>query len=122
MKILIVGDDVLGTKLFRVVLEGAGYEVFSAEDGMKGLLFLDGAESIDLIISDLNMPFINGFTFLMMLRKDPRHHSTPCIIHTACFTEYSHERLALDLGANRYLRKSGNMKDILQTVDELIPA
>ena len=122
MNVLIVDDDPTGNKLLRVHFELKGHTVFIAENGMEGLLFVDKSQPIDLIISDVNMPVANGYTFLMMVRRHPQYKDTPFIVYSASFTDHAHESLALELGADRYVRKSGQIKPIIQAAEELVNA
>ena len=121
MNALIVGDDPVGNKLLRVSLELKGHSTFIAEDGMEAILFLDKPQHIDLIISDVNMPVANGYTFLMMARRHARYQSTPFIMYSASFTDHAHETLAFDLGADRYIRKTGQIRQVIQITEELFP-
>lgn len=120
MKILLAGDDPVTNKLLRAVLEDSGYAVDVVENGMQGSLYLDTVSDVNLVISDINMPVINGFTFLMMTRKHARYCKLPFILHSACFTESSHEHLAYELGASAFIRKPGNIRDISEMIQNIL--
>jgi DNA-binding response OmpR family regulator len=119
MKILIVEDDEVCNNLLKALLEAEGHSVFTTDNGIKGLLALE-TDAIELVISDAQLPMMNGFTFLSMIKKDLRHKAIPFIMYTACFIDRAHESLAYDLGADKYLRKSGHSKEILQAVETFL--
>lgn len=122
MNILVAGDDPESNKLLRVTLEDSGHVVHIVENGMQGVLFLETAKDVNLVISDINMPVMNGYTFLMMTRRHERHHNLRFILHSACYTESSHERLASDLGADGFIRKTGHIREISEAIQKILLA
>lgn len=89
-KILIVDDSATIRHQLRACLESAGYEVLEAENGAVGLTRAT-AESVDLLIVDLNMPLMNGLEMLEGLRRIPAKASVPAFVLT---TESSREMVA----------------------------
>lgn len=82
MNILVVDDDVdLCTMLSRF-LEKNGFKVYSAQDALQALDVLD-REQIQMLITDLNMPHMDGIQFTETLRQDPRYKDLPIILMTA---------------------------------------
>lgn len=75
-KILAVDDSRTMREMVSFTLKGAGYEVIEAEDGKAALANLNGAK-IDAVITDLNMPNMNGFELIRSLRDDPNINSSP---------------------------------------------
>jgi CheY-like chemotaxis protein len=81
-KILVIDDDELNLKLVKSRLEASGYEVSTANDGDVGVQKLL-KEKADLIILDVQMPRMNGYTFMLEFRKYPEVANTPVIVLTA---------------------------------------
>lgn len=79
--ILIVDDSVSLRQVVAIALSGAGYEVIEAGDGLEGLALLDGRK-IHLIISDVNMPNMDGITMVTEVKKNPNYKFTPIIMLT----------------------------------------
>jgi two-component system chemotaxis response regulator CheY len=83
--ILTVDDSRTMRDMLRLTLAAEGFNVIEAEDGQHGLEVLEAhpAEtSIDVIITDINMPRMDGFGFIEGVRKDERHRGTPILVLT----------------------------------------
>lgn len=80
-RILAVDDSKTMRDMVSFTLKGAGYDVLVADDGVNALSALDG-ENVDLIITDVNMPNMNGIELVQKLRGDPRFRATPILILT----------------------------------------
>ena len=89
-KILTVDDSRTMLKMLAFTLQNAGYEVVQAENGQEGLDRL-GETDIDVIITDINMPIMDGITFIERLREDKAQAAVPVLILT---TESSDEMKA----------------------------
>lgn len=89
-KILTVDDSPTMLKMLAYTLQNAGYEVLQAENGQKGLDVL-GETVVDIIITDINMPVMDGITFIERLREDKARAAVPVLILT---TESSDEMKA----------------------------
>jgi len=106
LDVLIVDDSVAIRKVLqRALLQaeiGLG-KVYEAMDGIEGLALLE-QQSVDLILSDINMPKMDGLTFLQTVRLNPDWAKLPILMVT---TEGSQDKVlkALELGANGYVRK-----------------
>lgn len=87
-RILTVDDSPTMLDMLAVTLRTAGYDVLQAENGQKGLDVLESDE-VDIIITDINMPVMDGFTFIEKLREDRSNLATPVLILT---TETSDEK------------------------------
>lgn len=88
--ILTVDDSRMMREMLLMVLKGAGFDVVQAEDGQEGLEKLEGA-SPDVIITDINMPRLDGYGFIEGVRGDQRFRATPIIVLS---TESSAEKKA----------------------------
>jgi signal transduction histidine kinase len=117
MKVLIVDDRMANRRLLRVQLEADGHHVVDAADGMAAMEKLV-AEPIDAIISDILMPRMDGYRLCHEVRNDARYRDLPFVFYTATYTSPADEKLARDLGADRYLRKPASAGVILRALTE----
>lgn len=101
--ILTVDDSRMMREMLLMVLQGAGFNVVQAEDGQEGLETLEGANP-DVIITDINMPRLDGYGFIAGVRSDQRYRATPIIVLS---TESSPEKKARarDAGATGWIVK-----------------
>lgn len=116
-KILIVDDSASIRQVVAIALRGAGYEVIDACDGKDALTKLNG-DKINLIISDVNMPNMDGITFLKEVKKNPRYKFTPVIMLT---TEAGQEKMAEGraAGAKAWVVKPFQPPQMLDAVAKL---
>jgi PAS domain S-box-containing protein len=119
LKILIVDDQPINLKLLRAELEAEGHTVFEATNGQEGFALLDRLP-IDVIISDIFMPVMDGYRFCYEVRRSEQHRGIPFIVYTSTYLSPSDEKLSLDLGADRYLRKPASVEEIKQTIVEVL--
>jgi len=106
-------------ELQRVILEGAGYEVLTAVDGADGAARLTG-DAVDLVLSDVEMPGMDGFTLTRQIRKARGWESVPVVIMTSRGDE-ADKRAGLDAGASAYLLKSEfDQNQLVETVRRLV--
>ena len=103
IRILIIDDDVGFRDLLRIHLSAAGYQVQLAEDGVTGGRAVL-AQAPDLIVSDLNMPYLNGFELLSLLRADAGTASIPMILLSAR-SDGDTMAKAVELGAADFLSR-----------------
>src|SRR5262245_33330096 len=115
MNVLILDDAVANRKLLRVQLEAEGITVLEANDGVEGLAELKG-EKVDGAISDLLMPNMDGYRFCYEVRKSEEFRDLPIIIYTSTYTSASDEKLSLELGADKYLRKPASAAQLLDAL------
>ncbi len=103
----------------RQILRNSGYEVSVAVDGQDGWNMVR-AEPFDLVISDVDMPRMNGLEFVRLIRSEPSLSALPVII--VSYKERPEDRLrGLDVGANYYLTKSSfHDNTFLQAVRDCI--
>ena len=103
MKVLIVDDCPTTRKLISLYLKSAGYEVLTAENGIDAIEKL-GRDNVNLILSDLNMPYMDGIELLKNLRADPQWRHIPFLMITTEADEREKKK-AFEAGANAYLVK-----------------
>ncbi|RJQ53471.1 MAG: response regulator [Desulfobacteraceae bacterium] len=121
IKLLIVEDDEQSLYMLKVLLEGHGYEVMHAANGMEALEKAT-REPPDLVISDILMPVKDGFTLCREWKRDDRFKEIPFIFYTATYTDRKDEEFALNLGAERFLVKPMDPDRFLDSLREVIDA
>ena len=119
MKILIVDDMEENLYLLETLLKGSGYEVVTAKDGVEALDKLK-EESIDMIVSDILMPKMDGFQLCRECKKDDSFKSIPFLFYTATYTEKKDEEFALSLGAEKFIVKPQESEVLLIILEEII--
>jgi two-component system chemotaxis response regulator CheY len=120
-KVLVVEDSPTMRQLIVFALKRIrGFQIVEANDGVDGLKKLS-AEKFDLILTDINMPIMDGLKLVSMVRNDPNYKETPIIIITTEGAIEDRER-ALALGANEYITKPIQTMKILETVKKLMSA
>lgn len=119
MQILIVDDDEIYRKLLRKELTGHGYDVLEAEDGIEALETLD-KEKIDIILSDILMPRMDGFQLCYEIRNSQKLKDLPIILSSAIYTMSDDEKAALEAGADAFLRKPLSEDELIRIVQKLV--
>ena len=116
--ILVVEDNMDTYELVSFFLERNGYETFLAANGRDGV---NAAikQSPDLIIMDLSMPEMDGWTAVGLIKKDERTSSIPLIVLTAHALPGDRQR-ALDAGSDDYIAKPMDLADLVKRVDHWI--
>jgi CheY-like chemotaxis protein len=125
--ILHVDDSPSDRLLFRAVLDqiGLGASLQSLEDGAEALAYLSGEGKFadrnlypwpSVIITDLQMPVIDGLALLGMLKANPKWATIPAIVLSSS-EDPEHRRLAASLGANSYLIKPSSFRDLFKIVE-----
>ena len=115
--VLLVDDIETNRKLLRVILRGEGLNVFEAADGVEALAILE-RQPVDAIISDILMPNMDGYRLCYEVRNDDRFHALPFIFYSSTYTSLSDEKLALELGADQFLRKPSSAERVVQTLKD----
>jgi PAS domain S-box-containing protein len=119
LNVLIVDDQPINLRLLRAELEAEGHTVIEASNGEEGLAVLD-RQKIDIIISDILMPVMDGYRFCHEVRRSSKHCDLPFIVYTSTYLSPSDEKLSLDLGADRYLRKPASIEELVRTIGETL--
>jgi len=104
MKILIVDDDEEARYMLEVLLRGHGYEVESAADGVEALEKAS-QDGLDLIISDIMMPRMDGFQLCREVKTNEKLKNIAFVFYTATYTDSKDEDFALSLGAEKFIVK-----------------
>jgi len=117
--ILIVDDSSSLRTVVKIALNRAGYEVLEAIDGVQGLAALEKAAKVHLIVSDVNMPNMDGITFVTKVKQHPRHKFVPVIMLT---TEGQDDKKQQGraAGAKAWIVKPFNPPQLLDAVSKLI--
>ena len=118
MKVLIVEDTKTITNLLQVYLMGWGLEFFDAPNGALGLSKARELKP-DLIISDVQMPEMDGFALCAAVRADSSLHATPFLLLTSLKDEASRQRGRL-VGASAFLNKPVSVDELRERVRELL--
>ncbi|NEU84455.1 response regulator [Nostoc sp. UIC 10630] len=113
-KILVIEDDAVTRNLFLEVLEAQGFDTIGAEDGVAGIQKAQ-QHLPDLVICDIQMPDMDGYTVLARLRQDPHTAIIPFIFLTGSNTQ-TDVRKGMELGADDYLTKPSSIEDLLRAI------
>lgn len=116
--IMVADDSPIIRKLIAFTLSIKGYEIVSVNDGMEALETLP-KENIDLIITDLNMPNVDGFELIKAVRSNDELKSTPIIV-LSNLSETDDIEKALEFGADSYLIKPFEQKTIINEVSKYL--
>ncbi len=119
MKILIVDDIEENLYLLDALLKGSGYQVVAARDGVEALEKLK-KDSIDMIVSDILMPKMDGFQLCRECKKDDSLKNIPFVFYTATYTDKKDEDFALSLGAEKFIVKPVEPNVFLNILEEVI--
>lgn len=121
LAVLVVDDSAATRGYLAATLESGGpYRVIQAENGFEALRLLP-RHRFDLVVSDVNMPDINGLELVRFVRESPEHKQTPVLLVTTDGRPVDRERGAR-LGASGYLVKPFAPEELLRVVKELLDA
>jgi len=115
--VLIIDDDEAIREMVQVMLEDASYKVIVAQDGVEALQKLEATRP-DLIVTDLVMPSMNGYTFLNLLRQK-QLSPIPIIVFTASTTSIQ-EVEQIEVAGYTYLAKPFEMDELLTKINQLL--
>jgi len=117
--ILVVEDSITVRNMLRNFIEAAGFTVKTAVDGMEAFEILK-AETFDLVVSDIEMPRMNGFQLTSQIRSIKKLADTPIILVTSLDSANDRQR-GLEAGANAYIVKGSFEKsNLIETIQRLI--
>jgi two-component system, chemotaxis family, chemotaxis protein CheY len=117
--ILIVDDSSSLRTVVRLALQRAGYDVLEAGDGAEALVRLEAAPKVHLIVSDVNMPNMDGITFVKQVKQHPRHRFTPVVMLTTEGQDAKKEQ-GRAAGAKAWIVKPFNPPQLLDAVSKLV--
>jgi PAS domain S-box-containing protein len=118
-KILIVEDNAESRYMLERLLEAKGHHIITAENG-EDALRLARRDPPEVIISDIMMPVMNGFRFCREVKNDAGLRNIPFIFYTATFVEKADEKLAMSLGASRFVVKSTEGERFIRMLDDVL--
>ena len=117
--VLLVDDRDDNLEYLRALLQGSHFQVETANQGVEALAKAR-ENAPTLVISDLLMPIMDGYTLLRHWKSDPLLKDVPFIVYTATYTEPEDERLALNLGADAFILKPAEPKDFLARIHQVL--
>jgi chemotaxis family two-component system sensor histidine kinase/response regulator PixL len=116
--VLVIDDAISVRQTLVMTLQKSGYQVVSAQNGVEAIEQLELHPEIEVVISDLEMPKMNGFQLLTHIRQHQDWKQKPVAVLTSRSSD-KHRQLALELGANAYLTKPYLEHELLATVESL---
>jgi CheY-like chemotaxis protein len=116
-KVLLVEDSLELRDVVHLYLKLEGFDVVLAADGREGL-YMVRAERPDLVITDINMPEIDGISFVKALRAQPEFKDIPVIAFTAYGSE--ERRAVIKAGADRVRTKPTDFESLFKDINELL--
>jgi len=118
MKILVVDDDKTTRKLLNLFLKAKGYEVVTAENGLDAMEKL-GTENINLVVTDMNMPYMDGIELTKNLRSDDNWKNIPIVMVTT-EADDDEKKKAMDAGVDDYIVKPANAEQITDSIKRIL--
>jgi putative two-component system response regulator len=115
MKILIVDDKEEALYLLDAMLKASGYEIVSARNGVEALKVLR-ENTVDMIISDILMPKMDGFQLCRECKGDDTLREIPFVFYTATYTDKKDEEFALSLGAEKFMVKPVEPREFMDMI------
>lgn len=116
--ILIVDDTFENLYLLRVILQKGGFTVFEAENGEQGLRILH-ENKIDMIISDILMPVMDGYMFCQACKKHKLFREIPFVFYSSTYTAKLDEDFALKLGGAKFLRRPMEQDELMREIQSI---
>ena len=118
-RLLVVDDNEQNLYLLQALLAGHGYEVSVAAEGAEAL---EKARENppDLIITDILMPGVDGYTLCYQWKRDEKLKAIPLVFYTATYTDPKDEELALSMGADRFILKPQEPDALLAIIEDVI--
>ncbi len=117
--ILIVEDEPKNLKLVRDLLQHSGYTTIEATDGEQGVE-LANSQKPDLILMDIMMPVMDGYTACHTIKTDKATKAIPVVMLTAMDYELN-KALGKDVGADEYITKPVNRQELLDVISRFLP-
>ena len=119
LSILVADDSITSRSLLRDIIESSGFLVKTAVDGLEAFQFLQN-EKFDLLVSDVEMPKMNGFELTARIKEDTNLSEIPVVLVTALESADDRQK-GMDAGANAYIIKSSfEQSNLIETIRRLI--
>jgi two-component system chemotaxis sensor kinase CheA len=117
--VLVVEDSLTTRELMKNIIKSAGFNVETAPDGVEALNQIAG-KHLDLIVTDIEMPRMDGFEMTERIKKDPALKDIPVIMVTSMFLD-EHRKRGLEVGADAYIRKGDfDQSKLIDTIKRLV--
>lgn len=120
-RILVADDDRINRELLTTGLTAYGFEVEASENGMEALA-LARQHPPDLIVSDILMPIMDGFSLCKHWKTDDRLKDIPFVFFTAAYTDEADKKFALGLGVEKFILKPQRLDYLVATLREVLGA
>lgn len=117
--IMVVDDSKTIRNLVAFVMKAEGFKVTTAEDGLDAIEKLYNIGHVDLIVSDVNMPRMDGFTFIRTIRTQDAYKDTPIIVLSTEGQEKDIQT-GMSLGANLYMVKPAQPEKMVRNIKMLL--
>ena len=118
-RILTIDDSKTIRDMLLLTLNEAGFEVLQAVDGLDGLDVLD-KERVDVVVTDINMPRMDGYEVIRQMRKNAVHKSTPILVLTT-ESESAKRNIAREAGATGWMVKPFDPDRLVATINKVAP-
>jgi two-component system chemotaxis response regulator CheY len=119
-RILTIDDSKTIRDMLRLTLLDAGFEVLQAVDGIDGIEVLEKEQPIDVVITDINMPKMDGYGVIRHMRSNAAHMSTPVLVLTT-ESEAEKRNLAREAGATGWMVKPFDPDRLIATINKVAP-
>lgn len=116
--ILLVDDDIFLVDIMAFTFKQSGFEIIKAHNGKEALEVID-KESIDLILTDIMMPVMDGFELAKNIKENPKIKHLPIIFLTAK-SNIEDKNKGFSLGINDYVVKPFNLKDLVSRINKVL--
>src|SRR5450432_173743 len=117
--ILLVDDTSHILKLSKEIFEISGFTVITAEDGDQALAVL-AKTKIDLVVTDILIPNTDGYLLCYTIRTSEKLKDIPVIIYSATYKSFSDEQMAMEIGADKFIRKPASMAELIGAANYLL--
>jgi len=118
--ILTVDDSRTIRQMLKLALGDAGHTVIQAEDGVDGVEALQKADNVDVIITDINMPRMDGFGLIDQVRRDPRNRAIPILVLTT-ESDAAKKQRAREAGATGWIVKPFDAGKLIAAIRRVAP-
>lgn len=119
-RILTIDDSKTMRDMLMLTLAEAGFDVLQAVDGQDGIDMLGKEQQVDVVITDINMPRMDGYEVIRALRKNPSYKATPILVLTT-ESETDKKNLAREAGATGWMVKPFDPDRLVETVRKVAP-
>jgi len=118
-KIIVVDDSPVVRNIHTFMIESAGYKVVTASNGYEASEILLQDDDFSLIVTDINMPKMDGYTLIREIRKIDQYKDTPIII-ISTESEAKDKQKGFNAGANIYIVKPVDQKELIMNINMLL--